>query len=133
MDRMHARRAAAIAGLGLALAAALTSCSSPSHTAPSAAHRPSLEASASSVGVQVRPTRRILYRVVAPVLQTRGMRAPLACQTILQSLPPAGCGGVEVRGFDFESLHGVQRGGGSWWTPQLLLVGTWNGRVLTLT
>jgi hypothetical protein len=118
--------------LALALAGVLTACTSQSDQGPPRAHGPS-SGSGSPAAARVRPSDKTLYRVVAPVLQTRRMPVPLACQTFLLSLPPAGCGGVEVRGYDFEALPAVRRGGGAWWTPPLLLVGTWNGRVLTVT
>jgi hypothetical protein len=122
-----------LAGVVLALTGALAACSSRAETSSSSGHRPSSGSSGSLDGARVPPSRPTLYRVIAPLLQTKGMRMPFACQTFLLSLPPAGCGGVKVRGYDFEALPGVRRGGGAWWTPPLLLVGRWNGDVLTVT
>lgn len=54
---------------------------------------------------------------------------------VAESLPPAGCGGVEVRGLDDPaSLPGVRSRNGVLWSDDLVrMVGTWDGRVLTLT
>ncbi|HXY72310.1 MAG TPA: hypothetical protein VEM41_07190 [Actinomycetota bacterium] len=68
------------------------------------------------------------------VLLPRDASTPLACETTLSSLPPAGCSGVPIGGYDFGHLPGVTRAGGAWWTSRpWLLVGTWDGRVLTVT
>jgi hypothetical protein len=59
---------------------------------------------------------------------------PLACRVILSSDPPQGCSGVPVVGSDLDRLRGVELSGGVWWTTSpFLLVGTWDGHVLTLT
>lgn len=76
----------------------------------------------------------VTYTVVAPVLYRTTMKAPMACLAILTSLPPAGCSGVPVTGYDFTRLTGLVRFGATGWeTPQLRLIGTWNGHTLTLT
>jgi hypothetical protein len=74
-----------------------------------------------------------LYTVTASVLYRTGMGAPQACLTFLESLPPAGCGGLPVAGFDFQHLSGVIhfRGVG-WQTPALRMVGLWTGKVFRL-
>jgi len=71
--------------------------------------------------------------VTAPLLHPQKGHVVLACQTILTSLPPAGCSGVRVRGYDFSRLRHVTRIGRAWWTGPVVLVGTWDGRALTLT
>jgi hypothetical protein len=72
------------------------------------------------------------YAVVAPVLDRGG--APRACRAILTSLPPAGCSGIPVRGFDFEHVQGVIHfHGDGWETPTLRIVGVWNGHALVVT
>jgi len=78
------------------------------------------------------PTSR-RYAVTASVLYRPGMRTPQACLTFLESLPPVGCGGVPVAGYDFRHLpHIIHFAGGGWQTPQLQLAGTWNGHTLLL-
>lgn len=74
-----------------------------------------------------------MYEVSAPALSVTG--GPVyACFAILESWPPTGCGGVVVRGLDIERVAGVQRyPDGTLATPSLHLVGSWDGRVLTLT
>lgn len=74
------------------------------------------------------------YTVVAPVLYRTTMKQPMGCLAMLTSLPPAGCSGVLVAGHDFTHLAGLVRFGAmGWQTPQLRLVGTWDGDALTLT
>lgn len=74
------------------------------------------------------------YTVTASVLYRTGMGTPKACLTYLLSLPPAGCGGVSVAGYDFEHLPGVVRYGAmGWQTSELRMVGVWSGHVLRLT
>jgi hypothetical protein len=74
------------------------------------------------------------YTVVAPVLYRTTIGRPMACLAMLTSLPPAGCSGVPVEGYDFTRVAGLVRFGAmGWQTPQLRLVGTWNGHALTLT
>jgi hypothetical protein len=90
--------------------------------------------------VVVRPARRAihssssrLYTVTASVLYRPGMRTPHACLTFLESLPPVGCGGVSVRGYDFRHLaHVIHFAGGGWQTPEIRLAGTWDGHTLLL-
>jgi hypothetical protein len=73
------------------------------------------------------------YEVVAPLLALKG--APTyACDAILDSLPPAGCSGVLVRGVDINQVPGVTRyANGTMETGPLRLVGVWSGLALTLT
>jgi hypothetical protein len=74
-----------------------------------------------------------LYSVTASVLYRPGMTTPQACLVYLQSLPPAGCSGAPVAGYDFERLSGVTHFGTmGWQTPLLRLVGAWNGHTLVL-
>lgn len=83
-----------------------------------------------------RPGR--LVEVVAPVFYWSRTGQQIACLTILQSLPAAGCGGVPVKGYDFERVEGVihfgeavsRLGNAGWQTPPLRLVGRWNGQEL---
>ena len=86
-------------------------------------------------GVTSPASGQTTYTVVAPVLYLRKVGTPLACLTVLESLPPAGCGGVPVTGYDFRHLVGRVRFHGMGWQSRhaLRLVGTWNGHVLTLT
>jgi hypothetical protein len=75
-----------------------------------------------------------LYTVTASVLYRPGMRTPHACLTFLESLPPAGCGGVPVAGFHLRHLpHVIHFAGGGWQTPELRMAGAWDGRTLVLT
>ena len=60
--------------------------------------------------------------MTAPLLHTQKSRVVLACQAILTSLPPAGCSGVRVKGYDFSRLRHVTRSGNAWWTGPLVLV-----------
>jgi hypothetical protein len=75
-----------------------------------------------------------LYTVTASVLYRPGMSTPHACLTFLESLPPVGCGGVPVAGFNFRHLpHLVHFSDMGWQTPALRMVGVWNGHTLLLT
>ena len=81
------------------------------------------------------PTASAEYSVVASVLHISGKGRHLneACLFILDSRPPAGCGGVAVTGLDFGHIRGIARGGTiEWQTPVLRLVGRWNGKVLSV-
>jgi hypothetical protein len=74
-----------------------------------------------------------LYTITASVLYRPGMRTPHACLTFLESLPPVGCGGVRVAGYDFpHAPHVIHFASGGWQTPELRIVGVWNGRALVL-
>jgi hypothetical protein len=87
-----------------------------------------------AVTVIVHERQAVAYTVTASVLYRTGMTAPHACLVYLLSLPPAGCGGVPVTGYDFHRLPGLVRYGGmGWQTPVLRLTGAWTGRVLRLT
>ena len=50
------------------------------------------------------------YTVNASLMQKPGSE-PVACNVILSSLPPAGCGGVVVHGLEIETLPGLTRYG----------------------
>jgi hypothetical protein len=104
--------AALLAGCGQAIRS--QSSTSPTSAATSAA----------------RPAQRL--EVVAPVLYWTKTHRQVACLVVLTSLPPAGCSGVPVTGYDFrralkfgEAL--TLAGRAAWPTPALRLVGTWNG------
>ncbi len=73
------------------------------------------------------------YSVVASLLAVRS-KPTFACQFILTSLPPAGCAGVEVRNAQVASVPGttVYRNG-TMQTHVVRLVGSWDGRALTLS
>jgi hypothetical protein len=59
---------------------------------------------------------------------------PIACRTLLMSLPPAGGSGVEVGGMDPRSVLGTTvYDNGTTHTPGLRLTGTYDGHRLTLT
>jgi hypothetical protein len=74
------------------------------------------------------------YTVVAPVLYLTRVGTPMACLAMLESLPPAGCAGVPVSGYDFKRVPGLVRFHAmGWQTRPLRLVGTWNGPALALT
>jgi hypothetical protein len=115
-----------VAGLAVVLIV-FTACTG-SQGIPGASHSQSPSPSLSSPTAQAGT-----YQVVASVLHTKGMERPIACYAVLTSLPPAGCSGVLVAGYDLEHIKGVHRAGRAWWTPVLRLVGTWDGHVLTLT
>jgi hypothetical protein len=73
------------------------------------------------------------YRVVAPVLYLTRVGRPIACLNFPQSLPPAGCGGVPVRGYDFRHVaRRIPFSRMGWQTPPLRLTGTWDGHVWTV-
>ncbi len=62
------------------------------------------------------------YVVDAPVLRFARGERPWACFSVLLSLPPAGCGGVPVSGYEVRRMSG----------RLLHMVGTWDGQVLRL-
>jgi hypothetical protein len=73
------------------------------------------------------------YEVVAPLFSLKGGPTQ-ACNGILLSLPPAGCGGVLVRGVDITLIPGLTRyWNGTMETPAQRLVGVWSPSTLTLT
>lgn len=123
----------ASAGMAVALMLAVASCTSPLRPTPQSGTGFPGAPSGSATGGSVPSSRSPRYEVVASILSTRGTSTPWACDSMLLSLPPAGCSGVPVTGYDFEHLSGVQRLRGTWWTGPLLLVGTWDGDSLTLT
>lgn len=70
----------------------------------------------------------------ATLLQTPDGTLTLCGGPTLDSLPPAGCGGAEVRGLDPMTVPGAERfPNGTVTTPSVRLVGTWDGSVLTPT
>lgn len=77
------------------------------------------------------------YSVVASVLHISGPGRHLseACYFILDSRPPAGCGGVAVTGLDLRHIRvaSARRGGTTeWQTPVLRLTGRWNGKAFSI-
>src|SRR5437660_390060 len=82
--------------------------------------------------ISQRSGSRASYTVVAPLLGTPGHQI-FACYTTLSSLPPAGCGGVEVTNVDVSAIPGGSNYGSLVQTPRVTLVGVWDGHTLTLT
>ena len=73
------------------------------------------------------------YEVTAPLQLATGGRV-FACYAFLMSYPAEGCGGIEVRGVDFSQMPNVEGfSSGAQVSQAMRLVGTWDGRVLTLT
>ena len=73
----------------------------------------------------------IRYELNAPLLATGGR--VFACFSDALMGPAAGCGGIEVKSVDVSQ---VPDGGGDHglpWSQPMRLVGTWDGRALTLT
>jgi hypothetical protein len=62
-------------------------------------------------------------------------RAPTEiCGIVFLSLPPADCGGVEVRGVEIRTVKGARvYGDGTVEANDVQLVGTWDGHALTAT
>jgi len=76
------------------------------------------------------------YTKTTALMQGSPFNQPLtACRMVLLSDPPAGCGGVEVRGVaDPMRLPGARRlSNGVIQTDTVRLVGTWDGYALNLT
>jgi len=76
------------------------------------------------------------YTTTTSLMQGGPWKQPLtACRIIPASLPPQGCGGVEVRGVaDPMRLPGAMRlSNGLLETDTVRLVGTWDGHALNLT
>ncbi len=81
----------------------------------------------------VSPPTGALYTVTAPLLVLRGQPVH-ACWLIDLSLPPAGCGGVEVRNVTVAAVPGTTTyKNGTLETPAVKLVGVLDGQILTLT
>lgn len=75
-----------------------------------------------------------LWTGTATLLQTPDGRLTLCGGGILDSLPPAGCGGPRVLGLDPMTVEGAERfDNGTVTTPSVRLVGTWDGTALTVT
>ena len=74
-----------------------------------------------------------MYEVTAPLQLATGGKV-FACYAFLMSYPAEGCGGIEVRGVDFSQMPNVEGfSSGAQVSQAMRLVGTWDGRVLTLT
>jgi len=75
-----------------------------------------------------------LWTGTATLLKTNGQELTLCGGGIATSLPPAGCGGAVVRGLDPMTVPGAKRyPNGTIETPSVKLVGTWDGKALTVT
>jgi hypothetical protein len=130
LRRCAAAPIGAVAALGMILAA----CSSSAPVPVPSGSRPVAGVAPSSTGGGAQASRAPTYEIVAPILHPRGSSETLACDVVLQSLPPAGCSGVRISGYDFEHLPGVVHTGRAWWTNRaFLLVGTWTGKELVVT
>ncbi len=75
-----------------------------------------------------------LWTGTATLLQTPDGVLTLCGGAILESLPPAGCGGARVHGLDPMTVEGAVRyPNGTVTTSSVRLVGTWDGSALTPT
>lgn len=124
-QRSVSRRSINVLGAIAAAAVIAASCQA-RHAAP-AERDPT-----ASAGPAAQPAQRL--EVVAPVFYWTKTHRQVACLAVLASLPPAGCSGVRVTGYDFkraleagEAITGDGRA--AWPTPSLRMVGTWNGHV----
>src|SRR5215831_4971519 len=91
---------------------------------------------ATGTGVASRIGLLDLYTTTTGLMQGGPWKQPLtACRLVPLSLPPPGCGGVEVGGVaDPMRLPGARRlGNGVLETDTVRLVGTWDGHALNLT
>jgi hypothetical protein len=80
------------------------------------------------------PDAERLWTGTATLLQTPGGDLTLCGGGILDSLPPAGCGGAKVLGLDPMTVEGAERfPNGTITTPSVKLTGTWDGKALTVT
>jgi hypothetical protein len=83
-------------------------------------------------GVQAPVPAGQAYEVVAPLFSLKGSPTQ-ACNGILLSYPPAGCGGVLVSGVDIRRIPGMHRyWNGTMETPAQRLHGVWIPSKLTL-
>ena len=73
----------------------------------------------------------IKYELNAPLLATGGR--VFACFSDALMDPTAGCGGIEVKGVDISQLPDGGGDHGLPWSHPMRLVGTWDGKALTLT
>lgn len=109
------RRMRKLAGAGLAGALALVGMSGAAEASPAERSKP-------------------VYTGTSIVLQLKGGPAYLCLGAVLASLPPAGCGGVILRGVDARSLPTAHvYSNGTVDTGLLRVVGSWDGRTLTPT
>jgi hypothetical protein len=73
------------------------------------------------------------YEVAAPLQLATGGKV-FACYAFLLTYPAEGCGGIEVRSVDFSQMPNVEGfPSGAQVSQTMRLVGTWDGRALTLT
>jgi hypothetical protein len=73
------------------------------------------------------------YEVTAPLQLATGSKV-FACYAFLMTYPAEGCGGILVRGVDFSKVPNVEGyPSGALVSQPMRLVGTWDGRALTLT
>jgi hypothetical protein len=74
------------------------------------------------------------YTVTTGLMLGPGQQPLTACRLTLLSLPPPGCGGVEVRGVRADQVPGARRlSNGAITTDPVRLVGRWDGAALNLT
>jgi hypothetical protein len=73
----------------------------------------------------------VRYELNAPLLATGGR--VFACFSDALMDPAAGCGGIEVKGVDVSQIPDGGGDHGLPWSLPMRLVGTWDGRALTLT
>src|SRR5207245_10790543 len=74
-----------------------------------------------------------VYTVTSPVVQKTGELARRSAFTQLPD-PPVGCGAADLHALDLTTMHGVTRYRNAVLATSMLhLVGTWDGRALTLT
>jgi hypothetical protein len=74
------------------------------------------------------------YSATGPLMIVPGKQALRVCLVIPLSLPPPGCGGVEVRGVDVWQVPGAARlSNGAVMTDPVRVVGTWDGTALSVT
>jgi hypothetical protein len=73
------------------------------------------------------------YEVTAPLQLATGGKV-FACYAFLMTYPAEGCGGILVRGVDFNQMPNVAGyPSGAQVSQAMRLVGTWDGAALTLT
>jgi len=71
------------------------------------------------------------YRASGTVLESPD-HGPQLCQFVATSYPPQ-CGGIDLVGWDWDSVDGVESANGTTWGGPYEVTGTWDGDQLTLT
>src|SRR3989442_8099792 len=75
----------------------------------------------------------IRYEVTAPLQLATGGKV-FACYAFLMTYPAGGCGGILVRGVDFNQIPNVEAyPSGALVSQAMRLIGTWDLKALTLT